>query len=280
MLGTFGFVARHPLNRGRRWAAFRRLLRYQFATRTREETSFDWFGGAKLVVSRNMSGASGNIYCGLHEFADMGFFLHFLRPEDLFLDIGANVGSYAVLASKVCGAETIAFEPDARAAARLARNVEENQVDGRVTIMQVALADRAGEIGFSAGDDTTNRVMDDATAHRRVACARLGDLLGGRRPTAIKMDVEGAELQVLKGAGASLAFKLLQAVETESADPGVVQLLEDAGFVRAWYDPFSRSLDLAPNAIAANNALFVRDVEFCRSRLRDAPVRTIYGARL
>src|SRR5687768_12850180 len=126
MLATFGFVAQHPLNRGRRWAAFRRLFRYQLATRTREETSFDWFGGAKLVVSRNMSGASGNIYCGLHELADMGLFLHFLRPADLFLDIGANVGSYTVLASRVCGAETLAFEPDARAAARLARNVQAN----------------------------------------------------------------------------------------------------------------------------------------------------------
>jgi hypothetical protein len=36
---------------------------------------------------------TGNIYCGLHEFADMGFVLHFLRPGDLFVDVGANIAA-------------------------------------------------------------------------------------------------------------------------------------------------------------------------------------------
>jgi hypothetical protein len=42
---------------------------------------------------------SGNIYAGLHEFGDMAFVLHFLRAGDLFADVGANIGSYTVLAS-------------------------------------------------------------------------------------------------------------------------------------------------------------------------------------
>ena len=43
-----------------------------------------------------MAGATGNIYVGLHEFAEMAFLLHLLRPEDLFGDIGANIGQFAI----------------------------------------------------------------------------------------------------------------------------------------------------------------------------------------
>ena len=46
-----------------------------------------------------MTGATGNIYCGLYEFLDMAFLLHFLRNGDLFGDIGSNIGSYTVLAT-------------------------------------------------------------------------------------------------------------------------------------------------------------------------------------
>jgi len=42
---------------------------------------------------------------------DMGFLLHFLRKDDLFLDVGANIGSYTVLAGGAVGAKSISFEP-------------------------------------------------------------------------------------------------------------------------------------------------------------------------
>ena len=71
-----------------------------------------------------MTGATGNIYAGLHEFADMAFTLHFLRPDDLFMDVGANVGSYTLLASGVCKARTISFEPYPETMAALRRNID------------------------------------------------------------------------------------------------------------------------------------------------------------
>jgi hypothetical protein len=41
---------------------------------------------SKLLVWKGLTGATGNIYCGLHEFEDMAFLLHFLRPRDLSAD--------------------------------------------------------------------------------------------------------------------------------------------------------------------------------------------------
>ena len=78
----------------------------QLRSRHQGESLFRWIGGQRLAFQRGMTGATGNFYVGLHEFADMMLPLHFLREGDLFLDIGANVGSYTVLASGVCRAKT------------------------------------------------------------------------------------------------------------------------------------------------------------------------------
>ena len=56
----------------------------------RESRIFDWIEGSKLAARNGMTGATGNIYCGLHEFVDMAFLLHLLRPSDLFVDVGAG----------------------------------------------------------------------------------------------------------------------------------------------------------------------------------------------
>jgi hypothetical protein len=51
------------------------------------------------------------VHCGFHEAADMAFVLHLLRPDDRFLDIGANVGTYTILSSGVAQAHSITLEP-------------------------------------------------------------------------------------------------------------------------------------------------------------------------
>src|SRR6476469_5615627 len=101
------FLSDHPLTRDHRAAAFARVCRWQIESRLRDEVIVPWIGSIRLAVRRGMTGATGNVYAGLHEFADMAFTLHFLRPNDLFLDVGANIGSYTLLASGVCKARAI-----------------------------------------------------------------------------------------------------------------------------------------------------------------------------
>ena len=93
ILATLRFIATHPLSSKKPLAAFWRYGRWQIESRLRSEVEFDWIEGSKLVVRNGMTGATGNIYCGLHEFSDMAFLLHLLRPDDLFVDIGANIGA-------------------------------------------------------------------------------------------------------------------------------------------------------------------------------------------
>lgn len=102
----------HPLWEGRRHLPFLRFLRLQIMFALGEANiCLPWFTGLWLPICKGDSGLTGNYYLGLHEFRDMAFTAQLLKPGDLFVDIGANIGSYSFIASGLCKAQSIAFEP-------------------------------------------------------------------------------------------------------------------------------------------------------------------------
>lgn len=228
----------------------------------------------KLAVKRGMTGATGNIYAGLHEFADMMFVLHFLRRDDLFLDIGANVGTYTVLAAGVCKSSALAFEPDPEAVVNLKRNIEVNGLEKLVTVHDVALGAAEGEVCFTIGLDTVNRVVSTRGEHCQVVQQRSLDSIIGDlefNTAFAKVDVEGYEEEVLRGAQDFLAKKSVKAIELETVTWGVQELLSRYQFERAFYDPFRRLLSRQPVRVELSNALFVKDFSFVCSRVTQAP---------
>lgn len=280
ILPTLKFIAQHPLSSRRPVRAFLRYARWQVESRLRDEVSFDWIEGSKLVVRNGMTGATGNIYCGLHEFVDMAFLLHLLRPGDLFVDVGANIGSYTVLASAVCGARSIAIEPDPGTVRSLRRNVEINGIEDRVTVVEAAVGSSAGTVGFTVGQDTTNRVATSTDREtREVQVRTLDEIVAKEAPVLIKMDVEGYEPEVVAGASSALAQPSLVAVITETADPIIRSVLQNAGFVCASYDPFERVL-VAEGELhgppSSHNTLFVRSDQLGQ-RLQTAAHRCVAG---
>lgn len=280
MLNTLKFIAKHPLTRERPLAGYARFAKWQIQSRLQKYVEFEWLDGAKLIARNGMTGATGNIYCGLHEFPEMGFVLHLLRPGDLFVDVGANIGSYTILSSAVVGAETIALEPDPTTVLSLSRNVSVNSVTHRVKVLEAAAGAEVGTGRLTVGLDTVNHIArgDDSNT-RLVRVTTLDSLLRDCRPVLIKMDVEGFEPEVLRGASSVLENPSLLAVQTENDSDQVVESLNRAGFKRMYYDPFTRSLfDTAVHS--ESNALFIRDRDACDSRLQSAKRRTVLGQRL
>lgn len=277
ILNLASYIASHPLTRDRKLRAFTRLLRWQVESRLRGEVVVPWVEGTRLAARRGMAGATGNIYCGLHEFEDMAFVLHFLRPGDLFADIGANIGSYTVLASGVRKARTVAFEPDPLTFEALSRNIALNRLDNLVRPCECALGSRQGSVGFTVGLDTVNHVVGETDgATRTVALDTLDQACGNERPNLIKLDVEGFESEVLGGAVETLRCPKLRAIITEDRSPPVVDVLHRAGFAEHSYEPFSRQLRPEPGGGGRHNALFVRDAAFVQHRLQSAtPVRVL-----
>lgn len=246
-----------------------------------DEVIAPWFGDARLAVRRGMHSATGNLYCGLHEFPDMAFLMHMLRPGDVFFDIGANIGSYTVLASKVCRARSVSVEPDLQNAHDLRRNTELNQISDLVTVVQEAVGSETGSASLTVGKGTTNHIVEIASPGldvQRVPMTTIDTLAGSDIPVVIKFDVEGYEYEAMRGARQVLANRSLLAVETETIDPAISDLLLANGFTRLYYDVFDRALRDAPvSGLDANNALFVRDRDACLARLRSAPWQTIMG---
>jgi len=225
-----------------------------------------------------MTGATMNVYVGLHEFADMMLPLHFLREGELFLDIGANVGSYTVLASGICRAKTWAFEPDPDTSRHLRRNIMVNKLDALVTVHECALGAEQGEVGFTVGLDTVNRIAGANDKRiRTVRLERLDSVIADSQPIMLKVDVEGAEEGVLKGAAALLASPCLKVIELETVTSESAKILKTNQFERAYYDPFNRRLERDPIALTSFNSLFVRDWPFVADRLATAKKVEILG---
>ena len=242
------------------------------------EILFDWIEGQRLAVRRGMRGATGNVYVGLHEFADMILPLHFLREGDLFLDIGSNVGTYAVLASGVCRARTLAFEPDPVALAHLKRNIEFNNLGSLVEIHSCALGAERCEVAFTVGLDTVNRIATAGDRESRtVQMERADTVVGESGPLMMKIDVEGAEEGVLLGATMLLANPCLRIIELETVTRNSAEILKRNNFEQAYYDPFQHTLGRHPIELKSANSLFVRDWSFVTNRLSTARKVKVLG---
>lgn len=271
------YFCTHPLTRKAPLGAWIRFLEWQIKSRIRREVVVPWIVGLRLAVRHGMTGATGNLYCGLHEFYDMMVLLHFLRADDLFLDIGSNIGSYTMLASGGCGASTWAFEPDPEAVASLRRNVDLNSLQRLVSVHDIALGNSEGSVPFTIGQDTVNRIANSADSNvRMVRQRRLDSVIDGRSPAMMKLDVEGYEEEVMAGASKTLEIPALKMIVIETVTPSIRAQLTRNGFVEANYDPFSRELRRGPRTSGIANVLFIRDWKFVTRRLETArPVDVI-----
>lgn len=273
-----------PLNRAHPGGAIARYARWQIGSRLLDKPVVVPFGQrSSLMVTAGMEGATQNIYCGLHEFEDMAFILHAVSSADVFVDIGANIGSYTILASEV-GAKCIAFEPAPVAFEWLRRNVLLNEADAILHNLAVGAED--GEILFTTTLDSMNHVLawgehrDEVTPVRVV---RLDDALSVA-PTVIKIDVEGFEKHVLAGGRNTFTNPMLRAVIMElngSAmrygvdDMDVYSEILELGFRSFAYDPFSRRLNLLDRPNSKGNTLFLRNPELIGEELMKARTCTI-----
>lgn len=140
-----------------------------------------------------------------------------LRPGDVFLDIGANIGIYSLLAAQMVGPEGRVYgvEPHAVNAAALLENVAANDVADRVSVLTVALSSQIGYDRFNYHDweiarshSQFGRSVDENGRAFIPVCAEVKygttvDALVASSvivpPQAVKIDIDGLELSVLQG---------------------------------------------------------------------------------
>ena len=244
----------HPLARGRALGPFARYVRYHLRRWLPLPPATYPFIGSTKLIGFHEAGVTGNVFHGLHDFEDMGFLLHLLRADDLFVDVGANCGSYTILASGVCGARSIAIEPVPRTFERLQAHVVRNDLSERVETVPAGVGKEAGRLRFSTDRGAMNRVLPEGTAPgqgQEVQVRTLDEIVGAGHPALMKLDVEGFEVEALAGATALLAGEALLALIVElngsgraygHEDAEVDERLRAAGFAPHRYDPRTRTL--------------------------------------
>jgi FkbM family methyltransferase len=240
-----------------------------------------------------MTGATGNIYFGLFEFEDMAFALHVLRPNDFFVDIGANIGVYTVLASAVARASSLAIEPVPESFAGLQRNIRMNGIDDMVQAENIAIGSEDGALSFTGNLDAVNHVLaagEHCADVVTVQSTTLDRVVGDRSPTVIKIDVEGFEAKVLEGGTKTLSSPGLLAVVLETnesgrryglADEEVRRRMAEHGFTAWSYEPFGRNLiSPRPGSSMSGNTIFIRDAGHVSARLKAGPSFLVHGIRI
>jgi FkbM family methyltransferase len=180
-----------------------------------------------------------------------------LEADDVFYDVGANVGVYSCLVGNLIGADrVVAFEPHPGNAERLHDNVNLNSLEP--TIFNYALSDNEGKVSLAVAVEshTTspghNLIEINASVEEygsesaqtiTTDMVRGDDFIQKRdlpEPTVLKVDVEGAEYNVLRGLEETLSGSACRLVYCEvhknhlktfnSSDREVRELLESCGF--------------------------------------------------
>jgi FkbM family methyltransferase len=287
---TLGFIFSHPLGKRHPIKSFLRFIIWQLQSSLSPSKLIikPFVGPVKFYANKGLTGITGNIYTGLHEFGDMGFLLHFLRPQDLFFDVGANVGSYTLLASGACKARSIAIEPVKTTFNILQQNVLLNNLQTSVQLLNSGAGGAVGTLAFTLAEDTTNHVLainEAANTSSIIPVVTVDSLSTMGTPALIKIDVEGYETEVLKGMQETLKATSLKAIIIELNGSGerygfddwaIHQLLIANKFNPYSYDPFMRSLTLL--TVHGNyNTIYCRDIDFIIERLKNAPGIKLMG---
>ena len=134
----------------------------------------------------------------------------FLRPGDVFLDVGANKGDFSLYAASLVGKDgiVIAIEPDPENCRWITRSIALNKYR-QVILREVALSDQAGQATLYRGQKSGWHSLLPGLPGRdrdtvQVRTLSLDELVAEHglngRVTMIKVDVEGAEMMVLRGA--------------------------------------------------------------------------------
>jgi FkbM family methyltransferase len=284
-------IASHPLTSRQLPQAISRYLSWQVSSRLgNPEQVKPWINGLRLLVKRGFHASTACHYFGLPEFESMAFLLHLLRPGDLFVDVGANIGAYSLLAAGVSDANSMAFEPSLAVAEVMENNIVNNNLERKVSLYKIGLGKNHSSAALTIGKGIQNHIVSQSNAvnSQAIKLAPLDDFCQYAIPLLIKIDVEGFETEVVNGAASTLNNPDLKALIIEQVGLGnrfgynerdLHQKIVSKGFKLFEYEPFKRKLNAGSRSVYGNN-LYIRDIDFVNERLNAAQRFIVNGQAL
>jgi FkbM family methyltransferase len=208
-----------------------------------------------------------NVYLGTYEPHDSTLVRRYLSPGGTFVDVGANFGYYSLMAASAVGnlGLVISFEPNPELCDHLRGTIKKNGIVN-ITVEQAGVSDAAGWadlfLPIERGNNTATMVPNEGGRPLRVPVVTLDEYLDRSRIAQVdflKIDVEGFEPRVIRGAQTAIRSKRIKAVFCEFCG---VWLREVGTTPRDYYDQL-RSLGLrsvtepTDGTLEMGNILFV-----------------------
>jgi FkbM family methyltransferase len=204
------------------------------------------------------------IYCGNFEWKERQFVSDYLKEGDTFVDVGANIGLFTLIASNKVGekGKVYSIEPCSKTYSRLVKNVELNGLIN-VKCLQIAVSDNTGEVtmnvsldGYDAWNSIATPTAGVAFACETVRASSLDDFVKENdlwgRVVLMKIDVEGWESHVLSGGKEFFSRKDAPVLQVEFTDEAsrsagsscqsLYRQIEALGYQMCIYDVKSRML--------------------------------------
>lgn len=221
-----------------------------------------------------------NFHSRLHEPEESLFLLRYLRPADTFIDIGANVGHFTLLAGVITQSNVIAIEPIPETFSRLQKNIALNNCQSKVQVYNIGVSDKDGFLNFSTTSYTTNKVIPEnsiANKASKIPVKRIDSIDQTTTASVMKIDVEGFEYNVLLGATQLLENAKLNVIiielngSSESygiPEESIIALLISQNFYPYRFDlSTNKLLKLESKNTLGFNTLFIRDIKFAQERV-------------
>lgn len=277
----------HPMSKGRRMRSITSMWAWQIWRRTvKGAVVVHLPEGTDLICPPWSHMASSYIAVGFHEYREIMFALDLLRPGDLFVDVGANLGYYSMMAARR-NVSCLAFEPTKRTRVVIDANASLNDVQNLVEIVPFALADFDGHTSFTTNLESSDHIVvgsDEVTldAMTQVQVRTFDGVLREREkvvkaPSLIKIDAEGFDLAVLRG-GEGIINDSHPAILIEIWDGGHEERawLEAHGYSVYRYEPDTRTPIAIPPSFRGQGMF----IAIHNDRLKDTQSRLAEAQRL
>lgn len=205
------FIWTHPANERDRIRALMRAASFQVRARLLHRRTLARLGErSKVWADLHRTAASKVVYANPPDHPEMLTWQRVLRPGDLFIDVGANIGSYTIWAAEL-GAQVIALEPAKDAFALLTENVALNGYP--VKLIEAAAGSACGITRFTKGQDSVNRLDPEGSVETMMAT--IDSIIEDRTVAGMKVDVEGFEIEVLRGCERALSEHRIGLIQLE-----------------------------------------------------------------
>jgi FkbM family methyltransferase len=139
---------------------------------------------------------------------ELGVLRRLLRPGDSFIDVGAHIGLWSLIAgtSVGTGGKVFSLEPNPETYPKLLHNLNLNRNATTWVPSQIAADAQTGTVGFDPGEFSTCVAHVTTTAQNliQVSSRTIDDVISGEPIAGMKIDVEGHEYAVIQGAGATI----------------------------------------------------------------------------